>query len=197
MELDFTHDFGHDIIPRLIAEAHVQAYPFRDPDSGAHTYWRDVGTIDSFWTANLELLSEHPELDLYHQDWPIFKHQPQPPPARFLTNRDDYTASLSELMMPGACVIDGQHLRRVLLFSNVRVGVNSVVEASVMLPDSEIRPRCVNNNAVLDRGCKVPTNMQIGVHLEDVRQYFHVSDGGVVMVTPQMLEQIHGSTNND
>ena len=197
VEPDSTHDFGHDIIPRLIADAHVQAYPFRDPDSGAQAYWRDVGTIDSFWTANLELLSEHPELDLYDQEWPILTHQLQLPPARFLTNRDDHNASVTESMVSGACVIDGAHLRCALLFSNVRVGVNSVVDASVVLPDSEIGPRCVINNAVLDRGCEVPANMQIGVNLEDDRQRFHVSDGGVVMVTPQMLEQLQGRTNND
>jgi glucose-1-phosphate adenylyltransferase len=189
---DSTHDFGHDIIPRLIDRAHVQAYRFRHPVTGNQAYWRDVGTIDSFWKANLELLAEAPDLDLYDQQWPILTHQLQLPPARFLTNADDHNASVTESM--GACVIDGAHLSRALLFSNVSVGAESIVDASVVLPDTEIGKGCLVRNAVLDRGCTIPANMQIGVDRNDDIRRFRVSDGGVVLVTPQMLEHLHGGS---
>jgi len=182
-----SHDFGKDIIPSVIENYKIMAYPFRDPASGGQAYWRDVGTVDSYWKANLELIGITPELNLYDDSWPIWTHQAQLPPAKFVFDDDDRRGMAVDAMVSGGCIISGSMIRHSLLFSNVRVHSYSTVEDSVVLPDVEIGRNCKIKNAVIDKGCVIPEGTVIGEDPEDDAERFHVSEGGVVLVTPEML----------
>ncbi len=187
-----SHDFGKDIIPAVLKSYRVVTYPFRDVQTGRQGYWRDVGTVDAFWEANMELVSVSPELNLYDVDWPIWTHQVQLPPAKFVFDDDDRRGMAVDSMVSGGCVISGAYLRRSLLFSNVKVHSYARLEDAVVLPDVDIGRRARIRRAVLDRGCVVPPDMVIGEDPEEDAKRFYVSEGGVVLVTPEMLgQEIH------
>ncbi|HHJ14724.1 MAG TPA: glucose-1-phosphate adenylyltransferase [Gammaproteobacteria bacterium] len=184
-----THDFGNDIIPRIIERYRVFSYPFRDAQSGRQAYWRDVGTVDAFWAANLELIGVTPELNLYDKDWPIWTYQEQMPPAKFVFDDDDRRGMAVDSMVSGGCVISGAHVRHSLLFSNVRVESWSRLEDAVVLPDVLVEPHCRIRNAVIDKGCCIPEGTVIGEDAQADAERFHVTPNGVVLVTPEMLGQ--------
>jgi len=184
-----SHDFGHDIIPSVINNSRVFAYPFRDAQSGVQAYWRDVGTVDSYWAANMELIGVDPELNLYDREWPIWTYQAQTPPAKFIFDDDDRRGMAVDSMVSGGCIISGSEVCSSLLFSNVRVNSYSSVKDSVVLPEVNIGRHCRITRAVIDRGCHIPPNTVIGENLEEDRKRFHVSPGGVVLVTPDDLGQ--------
>ncbi|QIK38620.1 glucose-1-phosphate adenylyltransferase [Caldichromatium japonicum] len=185
-----SHDFGKDIIPNVIKYYRVMAYLFRDPRSGGQAYWRDVGTVDAFWEANLELIGVTPPLNLYDAKWPIWTYQEQLPPAKFVFDDDDRRGMAVDSMVSGGCIISGATVRHSLLFSNVRVNSYAQVSASVILPDVEVGRYCIVRKAIIDRFCRIPPRMQIGVDPEaDRRAGFYVSEGGVTLVTPEMLGQ--------
>ncbi len=184
-----SHDFGKDIIPAVIKKYRVFAYPFRDAQSGVQSYWRDVGTVDSYWAANMELIGVDPELNLYDHDWPIWTYQAQTPPAKFVFDDDDRRGMAVDSMVSGGCIISGSEVRHSLLFSNVRVNSYSQVKDSVILPEVNIGRHCRINKAIIDRGCHIPPNTVIGENLEEDSKRFHVSPGGVVLVTPDALGQ--------
>lgn len=187
---DSSHDFGNDIIPNAIEKHHVYAYPFTDTKSGVQAYWRDVGTIDSFWEANLELIGVTPELNLYDDEWPIWTNQEQLPPAKFIFDDPDRRGMAVDSMVSGGCIISGSHVRHSLLFSNVSVGSYSKVDSSVVLPDVRIGQNCQIHHAVIDKGCIIPDGTVIGVDQEDDNKRFYVSPGGITLVTPDMLGQV-------
>ena len=184
-----THDFGKDIIPRVIHTDRVFGYSFLDLQSGGQSYWRDVGTVESFWQANLELTRVLPELNLYDKDWPIWTHQEQVPPAKFVFNTDEKKGAAYDSLISGGCIISGAEVVESLLFSNVAVQNHSRVERSVVMPEVQIGSNCLIKNAVVDKGCLIPDGTQIGVDLDSDRKHFHVSPGGIVLVTPDMLGQ--------
>ena len=184
-----SHDFGHDIIPEVIKQYRIFSYPFRDAQSGRQAYWRDVGTVDAFWAANLELIGVKPELNLYDKDWPIWTYQEQMPPAKFVFDDDDRRGMAVDSMVSGGCVISGAHVRHSLLFSNVRVNSYSLLEHAVVLPDTFIRRNCRIRNAVIDKGCRIPEGTVIGEDAVADAERFYVTPGGVVLVTPEMLGQ--------
>jgi glucose-1-phosphate adenylyltransferase len=184
-----SHDFGHDIIPNVINNSRVFAYPFRDVQSGVQAYWRDVGELDSYWAANMELIGVDPELNLYDREWPIWTYQAQTPPAKFIFDDDDRRGMAVDSMVSGGCIISGSEVKNSLLFSNVRVNSYSSVEDSVILPEVNIGRHCRIRKAVIDRGCHIPPNTVIGENLEDDKKRFDVSPGGVVLVTPDHLGQ--------
>lgn len=184
-----SHDFGKDMIPSVINKDRVFGYSFLDLQSGGQSYWRDVGTVDSFWQANLELTRVLPELNLYDKDWPIWTHQEQVPPAKFVFNTDDKKGAAYDSLISGGCIISGAKVVESLLFSNVEVQNHSRVERSVVMPGVQVGSQCVIRNAVVDKGCVIPDGTQIGVNLDDDRERFHVSPAGVVLVTPDMLGQ--------
>lgn len=191
---DSSHDFGKDIIPELIRNDRVFAYPFRDVHTGRQAYWRDVGTVDAYWEANMELIGGNPELNLYDNEWPIWTYQAQTPPAKFVFDDDERRGQAVDSMVSGGCIISGAKVRHSLLFSNVRVNSFSTVEDSVILPDVRIGEHCRIRKAILDRGCRLPPNTVIGEDAENDRERFYVSPAGVVMVTPDRLGQkIHFS----
>lgn len=184
------HDFGKNIIPGIIAECQVFAFPFRDQQTGNRAYWRDVGTLDAFWEANMELLSVTPELNLYDSDWPILTHQGQLPPAKFVFNDDGRRGMAVDSMVSGGCVVSGAQLDRALLFSNVKVKSYTQVEESVVLPGVTIGRHVRIKRAIIDRGCDIPEGMVIGEdHEQDRQQGFRVTGNGIVLVTPDMLKQ--------
>ncbi len=185
-----THDFGKDIIPSVIDKYRVMAYPFRDPKSGKQGYWRDVGTLDSFWSTNLELTGVTPELNLYDRTWPIWTYQEQAPPAKFIFDDDDRRGMAVDSIVSGGCIISGSVVRHSLLFSNVRVNSFSTVEDSVLLPEVDIGRNCIIKRAIIDKRCKIPDNTVIGEDPQADAKRFTVSPNGVVLVTPGMLGQV-------
>ncbi len=184
-----SHDFGKNIIPAAIEKYRVFAHRFKDVQSGKQSYWRDVGTIDAFWEANLELIGVTPDLNLYDSEWPIWTYQEQLPPAKFIFDDDDRRGMAIDSMVSGGCIISGATINHSLLFSNVVVNDYSRVDSSVLLPEVTIGKNCKVNHAVIDKGCQIPDGMEIGVNEEDDKNRFFVSPNGVVLVTPEMLGQ--------
>ena len=187
-----SHDFGKDVIPGLIDKYRAYAYPFRDPDSGELGYWRDVGTVDSYWEANMELIGITPELNLYDKDWPIWTYQEQLPPAKFVFDDEARRGMAVDSMVSGGCIISGAKVSKSVLFSSVEVEAHSRVEHSVILPEVRIGENCTIHRAVIDEGCDIPPGTQIGVNREEDEKRFYVSKGGVTLVVPEMLgQQLH------
>ncbi len=188
-----SHDFGKDIIPYCVDRYQIYAHDFNDSCVGTRpgetAYWRDVGTIDAYWGANMELTKVTPELDLYDQDWPIWTYQEQQPPAKFVFDNEGRRGMAIDSLVSGGDIISGGTVRRSMLFSNVRVHSYSVVEDSVILPKVDIGEGAKVRKAVIDKNCKIPPGMVIGYDLEEDRKRFYVSEGGVTLVTPDMLEQ--------
>ena len=188
-----SHDFGKDILPAIIEANNINAYPFRDPDSGERAYWRDVGTLDSFWMANIELVDTVPPLNIYDEDWPIWTYQEQLPPAKFVFDDHDRRGMALESMVSGGCIISGATLRRSVLFSGVRVEAHAQVEESVILPDVHIGAGCRIRRAIVDRACQLPDGLVVGFDEEQDRANgFRVTAGGRVLVTRGMLGQPEG-----
>ncbi|MCX7072028.1 MAG: glucose-1-phosphate adenylyltransferase [Gammaproteobacteria bacterium] len=184
-----SHDFGHDIIPRAIAESEVFAYPFRDLyDSSKQGYWRDVGTVDAFWKANLELTDVLPELNLYDTQWPIWTHAVQLPPAKFILDKPDARGYAIDSMVSAGCIIAGAEVRNSVLFNNTRVETGSSIAQSVVLPGVTIGRNCRINKAVIDEGCVIPDGTEIGEGTAGNASWYHVTKSGVTLVTPEMLE---------
>jgi glucose-1-phosphate adenylyltransferase len=183
-------DFGKDIIPSVIEKYQVYAFPFRDPETGEQAYWRDVGTLDAYWEANMELISVVPQLDLYDKNWPILTHQLQAPPAKFVFDNAERCGQATESMVSAGCIISGANVKRSLIFSNCKIHSYSSIVDSLILPECEVMDGCTIRKAILDRGCVIPEGTQIGVdHDEDRARGFRVSEGGVTLVTPGMLNQ--------
>ncbi len=187
-----NHDFGKDIIPSAIKRYRVVAYPFRDVQTKAQMYWRDVGTVDAFWEANRELVGVDPELDLYDETWPIWTYQEQLPPAKFVFDDTNRRGMAVDSMVSGGCIISGGHVSRSLLFSNVKVHSYASIEDTVVLPGVEIGRHCRLKKVIVDEGCVLPPGTVIGENPEEDGKRFYISDGGVTLVTPEMLgQQLH------
>jgi glucose-1-phosphate adenylyltransferase len=183
-------DFGKNIIPAIIDNYQVYAFPFRDEKTGEQAYWRDVGTLDAYWEANMELISVVPQLDLYDRDWPILTEQLQAPPAKFVFNNEDRCGQATDSMVSGGCIISGADISKSLIFSNCKIHSYTSIVESLILPECEILDGCTINKAIIDRGCVIPEGTQIGVNHDDDRaRGFRVTEGGVTLVTPGMLDQ--------
>jgi glucose-1-phosphate adenylyltransferase len=185
-----AHDFGKNIVPDAIDKLRVFAYPFEDVRSKAQHYWRDVGTIDAYYEANMELVRVSPELNIYDEQWPIWTYQEQLPPAKFVFDDDDRRGCAIDSMVSGGCIISGSRVSNSLLFSQVRVHEHSTVDRSVILPRVRIGEDCVVRNAIIDEGAVVPDGMSIGVDPAQDRERFYVSENGVTLVTASMLRAV-------
>jgi len=187
-----SHDFGKDVIPGLIDNYQAFAYSFRDPVSGSKGYWRDVGTVDAYWEANMELIGITPELNLYDMDWPIWTYQEQLPPAKFVFDEDGRRGEAIDSMVSGGCIISGATVRHSLLFSSVNVESYSLVEDSLILPEVDIGQHCVIRHTIIEKGCVIPDGTKIGVDPQEDAKKYYITQKGVVLVTPEMLgQQIH------
>jgi len=190
---DSSHDFGKNIIPKAIDNRHVFAYPFQDVQTRAQSYWRDVGTVDAFYDANIELVHVHPELNIYDREWPIWTYQQQQPPAKFILDEDGRRGGVTNSMVAGGCILSGAHAHLSLIFSDVRIDERSYVEGAVILPHVDIGKGCNIRHAIIDEGCRVPDGLTIGVDAELDAQRFHVTEKGVVLVTQDMLRRLPGT----
>ncbi|MBI5790565.1 MAG: glucose-1-phosphate adenylyltransferase [Rhodocyclales bacterium] len=188
-----THDFGKDVIPHCVDRYRVFAHNFANScvgmDETRIPYWRDAGTIDAYWEANMELTKVTPELNLYDDDWPIWTHQEQLPPAKFVFDDDGRRGMAVDSLVSGGDIISGALVRHSLLFSRVHVHSYAQIEDSVILPDVDIGRHAKLRRVVMDKHCRVPEGMQIGYDADADRKRFHVSDNGITLVTPEMLGQ--------
>lgn len=184
------HDFGLNIIPQIIKKYRVYAHRFTDSCVGAENenfYWRDVGTVDAYWEANMELTKVTPELNLYDRDWPIWTYQEQLPPAKFVFNNEGRCGMATDSLVSGGCIISGASVNQSVLFSDVRVNSFSAITDSVILPKVEIGRDVKLKRVVIDKGARIPDGMEIGFDLDLDRKRFYVSDKGIVLVTSTML----------
>ena len=189
-QADSQHDFGKNIIPAALGELQVFAYAFQDVRTRAQAYWRDVGTLDAYYEANMELVYVDPELNIYDEEWPIWTYQLQRPPAKFVLDDDERRGMAVNSLVAGGCIISGALVRESLLFSDVHVEERSIVHASIVLSHVSVGRNCVIKRAILDEGCVVPDGMQIGIDTEADQRRFEVTEHGVVLVTPDMLRAL-------
>ena len=190
---DSSHDFGKDIIPQAVRGGNAVAHPFAmscvGTKPGQEPYWRDVGTIDAYWDANIDLTATDPLLNMYDTRWPILTYQPQLPPAKFVHNQDDRRGLAVESLVSGGCIISG-HVFRSVLFSSVRVHSFASVNWSVLLPLVKVGRGVRLHRVVVDRGCELPDGLVIGEDAADDARRFHRTDSGVTLVTKSMIEAL-------
>jgi glucose-1-phosphate adenylyltransferase len=191
-----SHDFGKDVIPVAVREGQAQAHPFSmscvSTSTQAKPYWRDVGTLDAFWEANLDLASVTPELDIYDNDWPIWTNQRQLPPAKFVQDAQGKHGLAINTMVSGGCIVSGSNVSNSVLFSSVRVHSYCHIDQAVLLPDTTIGRGCRISKVVVDRGCTLPEGLVIGDDPELDARRFERTSNGVVLVTQSMLSRLAG-----
>jgi len=187
-----ARDFGKDIIPHIVPRYRVFAHRFADSCVGSEhhrPYWRDVGTIDAYWEANMEMTKVTPELNLYDKDWPIWTYQEQLPPAKFVFDDDGRRGMAIDSLISGGCIISGAAVKRSLLFSSVTVHSWASIEDSVILPGVDVGRHAILKRCVIDKNCRIPAKTVIGVDAEADRERFSVSPKGITLVTAEMLGQ--------
>lgn len=186
-----SHDFGKDVIPSIVSRGLAAAHHFEDScvktTPEAEPYWRDVGTVDAYWAANLDLVMPVPSLDIYDPNWPIWTYQQQLPPAKFVFDDPDRRGEAVDSMVSGGCIISGAHVARSLLFSSVRVNSWAQTREAVLLPEVQVGRYARLTKVVVDRGCRIPDGLVIGEEPELDEQRFYRSEGGVALVTEDML----------
>lgn len=189
-----SHDFGKDIIPAMVKEGLLYAHPFERSSKGRNTqgliYWRDVGTLESYWSANIDLVSEKPQLDMFDSSWPIRTVPKQTLPTKFFY-KHPHKQTIDNSLIGGSGVITDAEISNSVLFDHVRVDEGSKIEYAVVLPQVKIGKNCVLHRCIIDRNCRIPDGMKIGVDLELDRQRFRISSkGDIVLVTEPMLEKL-------
>lgn len=185
-----SHDFGKDILPSLVGKARIMAHHFGR--SCVHTgqdelYWRDVGTLDAYWSANIDLTYVVPDLDLYDSSWPIWTFQEQLPAAKFVFESELRTGIATRSLVSSGCIISGSVVKGSLLFTNVLVHSFAYIEDSVVLPNSVVHRNAKVRKAIIASGCHVPRGLVIGEDEEFDRKYFYRTDSGITLITPNML----------
>ena len=190
-----SHDFGKDIIPKAVGEGQVVAHFFQDScvynSEKAPAYWRDVGTIDAYWEANIDLTATVPELNLYDRTWPIWTYLEQLPPAKFVHNEPNRRGEAIESSVSAGCILSGS-VHNSLLFSNCRVHSYTQIQGAVLLPEVQVGRNARLTKVVVDRGCRIPDGLVVGEDPDDDARRFYRSEGGVTLITPRMLEKLQG-----
>jgi len=185
------HDFGKNLIPKIVADGGAIAHPLNLSSIPAASrnkpYWRDVGTVDAFWAANLDLTSDSPELNMYDRDWPVWTYQEQLPPAKFVPDATGHHGETANVLISGGCVVEGSHIRCAVLFSNVKVQAACTIEDAVIMPDTVIGRGSRLRKVVIDRGCEIPPGTVIGEDERADGERFYRTANGVVLVTREML----------
>jgi glucose-1-phosphate adenylyltransferase len=184
-EADSTHDFGRDIVPRLVGDGErVFAYLFWDENKKEAQYWRDVGTIDAYYEASMDLVHVDPVFNLYDPDWPLRTYQPQLPPAKFVFDEDDRRGVATDSIVSMGCIVSGAVVMRSILCPDVRIHSFSHVEDSILLPGSKVGRHARVRRAIVDRGVELPRGAVVGYDAGEDRRRHTVSEGGIVIVTP-------------
>lgn len=190
-----SHDFGKDIIPKAVGEGQVVAHFFQDScvynSEKAPAYWRDVGTIDAYWEANIDLTATVPELNLYDRTWPIWTYLEQLPPAKFVHNEPNRRGEAIESSVSAGCILSGS-VHNSLLFSNCRVHSYTQIQGAVLLPEVQVGRNARLTKVVVDRGCRIPDGLVVGEDPDEDARRFYRSEGGVTLITPSMLEKLQG-----
>lgn len=189
-----THDFGSDLLPEITARGEAWAHPFdiscvtSDPTS--EPYWRDVGTLEAFWAANLDLASVMPKLDMYDRSWPIRTYMEPLPPAKFVQDRSGSHGMTMNSLVGGGCIVSGSVVINSILFPRVRVNSFCSLDGVVILPDVKVGRSCRLRRCIIDRSCHIPEGMVIGENAEEDAKRFVRSEEGIVLVTREMLAKI-------
>jgi len=190
-----SHDFGKDLIPKLILRAGVFAHRFEKShirNRDLPPYWRDVGTIDAFWEANMDLTSVEPALNLYDYAWPVFTYQEQLPPAKFVHSDPGRNGVALSSIVSGGCVVSGASVHHSLLFSKVWVHSHAHLAEAVVLPGADIG-RCARlRKVVVDRDCRIPEGLVVGENPEEDARRFHRTASGVTLISGPMLDRLRG-----
>ena len=185
------HDFGMDLIPAVVAGGKAMAHKFSDScvTSGRETepYWRDVGTIDAFWQANIDLTAFEPKLDIYDTAWPIWTYAEIVPPARFIRNEDGRRGTAVSSLVSGDCIVSGSEVSNSLLFTGVRTHSFSSLDYAVVLPYVTVNRQASLKNCVIDRGVTIPEGLVVGADPQEDAKWFRRSEGGIVLITQDML----------
>lgn len=195
-----SHDFGKNILPKIINTGNVTAHRFRDMyDNRRPGFWRDVGTLDAYWKANMELLDVTPEFNMYDDQWPIWTCPEQLPPAKFVLNNSSARGMAVDSLVTSGCIISGAKVERSIFFESARVANRSNIKESLILPGAEVGRDCRITRAIIDSDCKIPDGMVIGENADQDRRYFTRTEEGVVLVTQDMLSAFQaevGSSKN-
>jgi glucose-1-phosphate adenylyltransferase len=184
-----SHDFGKNVIPAAIDLLQVVAYPFTDVKTRAQNYWRDVGTVDAFYDANIELVHVAPELNLYDEEWPIWTYQLHQPPAKFVLDESDRRGMAINSIVSGGVIISGSLVRRSLVSTSVRINSFSDIEDCVILPNVTIRRHCRLRRVSIDKLCDIPEGTVVGEDPEADARRFYRTESGITLITPEMLGQ--------
>jgi glucose-1-phosphate adenylyltransferase len=192
-DVDSHHDFGKDILGALLKRCRVYAHSFKHSCVNmidTTPYWRDVGTVDAYWDANMDLTSVVPELNLYDDDWPILSRQRQLAPVKLVFEEAGRCGVAYNTLLSSGCIISGATVRHSVLFNKVRVGEGSLIEDSVVLPDVTIGQRVTLRRTIIDKHCRLPDGFSAGIDVDhDRARGFHVSERGVSLISAEMLGQ--------
>ncbi len=185
-----SHDFGNDLIPEIVRNGKAMAHRFdtscvRSPDAPA--YWKDVGTVDAFWQANIDLTDFTPELNLWDREWPIWTYSESVPPAKFIHDEADRRGIAISSMVSGGCVISGTEVRNSLLFTEVHTNSYAVLDHAVVLPYVTVSRKARLRKVVIDRGVVIPEGMVVGEDPDEDRKFFRVTEKGTTLITQTMV----------
>lgn len=186
------HDFGGDLIPQIVRNGKAVAHRFDNscvrhgPD--APIYWRDVGTVDAYWKANIDLTDFTPDLNLWDTAWPIWTYSESVPPAKFIHDEEDRRGSAISSLVCGGCIISGTEVRRSLLFTGVHTNSYASLDRAVVLPDVVVERSAHLTDVVIDRGVRIPQGLVVGQDRQEDARWFHVTDGGVTLITQPMID---------
>ena len=186
-----SHDFGNDLIPEIVKNGKAIAHRFDDScvrAEGAPSYWRDVGTIDAFWEANIDLTDFTPELDLWDTTWPIWTYSESEPPAKFIHDERDRRGVAISSMVSGGCIISGTEVRKSLLFTQVHTNSYAVLDNSVVLPNVVVNRSARLRKCVIDRGVNIPTGLVVGEDPDEDAKFFRVTEKGTTLITQKMVD---------
>ncbi|MFZ5961420.1 glucose-1-phosphate adenylyltransferase [Thalassococcus sp. BH17M4-6] len=187
-----SHDFGNDLIPNIVKNGKAQAHRFTSscvkhtPEAPA--YWRDVGTVDAFWKANIDLTDFNPDLDLWDTDWPIWTYSESVPPAKFIHNEEKRRGTATSSLVSGGCIISGTEISESLLFTQVHTNSYAQLKQAVVLPYVNVARSARLTKVVIDRGVHIPEGLVVGEDPEEDAKWFRVSEGGVTLITKSMME---------
>jgi glucose-1-phosphate adenylyltransferase len=187
-----SNDFGNDLIPQIVETGKAMAHRFDEScvrADGSPAYWKDVGTVDAFWEAHIDMTNFVPELDLWDETWPIWTYNEAVPPAKFIHNENGRRGMAISSMIAGGCIISGTEVRNSVLFTNVHTNSYAVLDHAVVLPEVIINRSAILRNVVIDRGVVIPEGLTVGEDREEDGKWFRVTDKGVTLITQDMLDK--------